>query len=481
MKWKGIHSLLFGLLVAWAGLVGQACAEVVAGPWDMVLLKQAPEASWTYNSARQVYAVYYESVPYQGHPTRVFGYYAVPSVGSPPYPTLVLVHGVTQHAYADWALHWAGRGYAALALDLTGEDPAGRMADAGPEYYSGALFQTFDDRTLRDTWVYHAVAAVVRGVSLVWHRAEVDRARIGVHGVSMGGVITSTVVGIDDRVSLAVPVYGSGYLAMDRVVMTSSLFAQPCEQRQSWLRTFDPSCYLPNATAPMLFVSGATDIFFSPPCYQRSQQAVSAPVTVSLRTSMDHGPVWLMPHFEQEIQRFVDAQFLGGTPLPRLGESKRSGTSVSAAYTSPVSIQKAELLYTMDLGPWKDRRWQSSPAVVGAGSIEAVLPDFRPLVYYLGITDQKGAFVSNPLVVAGTEGGLGLRMTGVTLRREGGLEVMAVKPWGHSIVLQASGSFEPCGWANVATNDGSGESLVFKIPEQPVESEVLYRLEDLSW
>ncbi len=37
--------------------------------------------------------------------------------------------------------------------------------------------------------------------------------KIGVMGISWGGVIISTIIGIDDRLVFAVPVYGCGGLA----------------------------------------------------------------------------------------------------------------------------------------------------------------------------------------------------------------------------------------------------------------------------
>lgn len=473
--------------MAWVGVLLCLVAAAAehekrsSGPWNIDTLTRPPKSVWTFDEAANVYKVYYDGVPYRGHETRVFGYCAIPSAGTPPFPALVLVHGATQHAYADWAVHWAERGYLALAIDLTGEDAAGAMADGGPPYYTGALFEPFDDQTLTDTWIFHAVSATVRGVSLLWNRPDVDPARIGVHGISMGGVITSTVAGIDERISLAVPVYGTGYLFDDNTILTAPLLEQTCEQRQRWCRTFDPSLYLPQVTAPMLFVGGATDAFFSPPSVLRSLKTIPAPVTVSLRSTMDHGSVWRMPWYEQEILRFIDARFLGSPALPRIEASMRNGDEVSSRYTSQVPIQQADLLYTMDLGPWKDRKWQSLPAVLGPASVTANLPAARPLAYYLALTEQGGVFVSAPIVLADSELGSQLRINEISYHPQKGLQLLCAKPSAHGVALQVSRSFSACGWTTISTNSDPGESFLITQPGAFGSSQTFYRLVDLDW
>ena len=68
------------------------------------------------------------------------------------------------------------------------------------------------DRDPKDQWTYHAVAAVIRGHSLLRSFPEVDAEQIGVTGVSWGGYLTCIVDGVDSRFKFAVPVYGCGYL-----------------------------------------------------------------------------------------------------------------------------------------------------------------------------------------------------------------------------------------------------------------------------
>jgi len=54
----------------------------------------------------------------------------------------------------------------------------------------------------------------------------------------------------------------------------------------------------------------------------------------------------------------------------------------------------AALHYTSDTGPWKERKWESVEARLADATVSAELPAGRPLVYYLSVTDQRGAMTS---------------------------------------------------------------------------------------
>ena len=60
--------------------------------------------------------------------------------------------------------------------------------------------------------MYHAVSQVLLAHSLLRADPRIDASRIGLTGISWGGVIASIVIGYDPRFAFAVPIYGSGYL-----------------------------------------------------------------------------------------------------------------------------------------------------------------------------------------------------------------------------------------------------------------------------
>ena len=378
--------------------LGSEPDKSVVGPWDVDHLLDTPvQATWGKKQGL-VQEVYYDSEPLAGKPTRVFAYYARPK-GNGPHPAILLVHGGGGKAFSEWAAQWAKRGYAALAMDTTGNGPGGvPLVDGGPSQAVG-VFRAFTDREAREMWTYHAVAAVLRGHALLAGQPEVDRSRIGITGISWGGYLTCIVAGIDHRLRVAVPVYGCGYLADNSAWSDTGEFKKLSDDdRQRWIENFDPASYLPAAKCPMLFVNGTNDFAYPLDSYQKSYRLVKSPVVLCVTVNMPHG------HKEgwnpKEIGAFVDSQLIEAAPLVQIGASSINGAEVVAEFKgSPLA--KSELHYTSDTGKWQDRKWTSKPARIRATEhrIVAELPSDRPLTLFFTITDERGLTVSNPHIL----------------------------------------------------------------------------------
>jgi len=381
--------LLAGLILLY-GCVTTPKATRRSGPWDLADLKETPAAEWGSRTGL-VQEVYYEGDLFHGKPTRVFAYVGRPAEGRGPFPAMVLVHGGGGKAFREWAEHWAKRGYVALAMDTAGCGPDGRLPDGGPGQDDATKFREFSDTDVRDIWTYHAIAAVIRGHSLLASLAEVDRNRIGITGISWGGYLTCIVAGIDDRLKVAAPVYGCGFLGDNSVWRDGSLAKLSPETRARWLSLFDPSQYLGGVRCPILFLNGTTDFAYPLDSYQKSYRLVPAAFRhLNVVVNLPHGHIWTFG----EVDQFVDSVLRSGTPLPRLGTLKIRDGVATVGVTARVPLKKAELLYTADGGPWQKRRWESAPATLKGKLIEARLPSQRPLVCYLSLTDDRGLRVS---------------------------------------------------------------------------------------
>ena len=380
----------FLLLAGFVLIHGCATATKSArhhGPWDLTELKKAPVAEWG-ASTGLVQEVYYQGEPFHGKPTRVFAYLGRPadrSIGK--FPAMVLVHGGGGKAFRDWAEHWARRGYVALAMDTAGCGPNGPLPDSGPAQDDASKFHDFTDSDARDMWSYHAVAAVIRGHSLLASLPEVDRARIGITGISWGGYLTCIVAGIDDRLKVAVPVYGCGFLGDNSAWRDGSLARLSPEARARWLTLFDPSQYLGGVRCPILFLNGTTDFAYPLDSYQKSYRLVPPAFRhVNVVVSLPHGHIWTFG----EVDQFVDSVQRDDAPLPALRTLKLRDGIATASVETPVPVKKAELHYTTDGGPWQKRRWETAPATLKGKIIQAQLPRQRPLVCYLSVTDDRG-------------------------------------------------------------------------------------------
>jgi hypothetical protein len=232
---------------------------------------------------------------------------------------------------------------------------------------------------------------VIRGVSLLAALPEVDRDRIGITGISWGGYLTCIVAGLDDRLRVAVPVYGCGFLGSNSAWKSTSLAGLSPETRDRWLRYFDPSQYLGGVNCPILFLNGSNDFAYPLDSYRASYRLVPAKFRhVSVVLNLPHGHIWSF----EEVDGFVDSVLRGGTPLPRLARATIEGDNVSAKVIMRVPIKTAALHYTTDAGEWQKRQWDTVPAEVKRATISARLPAQRPLAWFLSVTDERGLRVS---------------------------------------------------------------------------------------
>lgn len=391
------------------GLIGLCCA-VLSGfsdggvPWDAESLFAAPQtfdaAEYATNGVR---AVFYEGEPYQGKPTRVFAYYGLPEAKpGEKVPGIVLVHGGGGSAFVRWVKLWNSRGYAAIAMDTCGavsgnaygQEQRGhvRHAWAGPPGWGG--FDRHADPP-RDQWTYHAVAAVVRGHSLLRSLPEVDGSRVGITGISWGGYLTCIAAAVDNRFAFAVPVYGCGFLG-DNSAWLENFAKMGAEGAARWLGLWDPSAYLAAAKMPFLWVTGSNDFAYPMDSLQKSYRALKVPYKLCVRLRMPHGH-GAAGENPAEILAFADEFTRGVKTLPRFTQVQREGLKVTARFVSGGRpVVKAELNHTADRGKWQERVWSATPVPVDVpdkGMVEAELPAGAS-VYYINIFTEDGLAVS---------------------------------------------------------------------------------------
>lgn len=74
---------------------------------DLGSLRRAPVVHGAdgWESRDGIRALFYESLPYRGKPTRVFAWYGAPG-GAGKHPGVVLVHGGGGSAYREWVQKW---------------------------------------------------------------------------------------------------------------------------------------------------------------------------------------------------------------------------------------------------------------------------------------------------------------------------------------------------------------------------------------
>ncbi len=354
-------------------------------PWDMPRLSAPPKAEWGAKESL-TQEVWYESEPFNGKPTRVFAYIGRPD-GVGPFPAVVLVHGGGGEAFRGWAEYWAKRGYVSIAMDTAGKGPkSAANPDGGPGQDDTVKFRT--NVPPADMWTYHAVAAAVRGHSLLLSMPEVDKTRTALTGISWGGYLTCIIAGVDHRFKCAVPVYGCGFLHEDSAWTESFLNKMTPEARQNWVSQWDPSSHLARVECPILFFNGTNDFAYPLDSYRKCYRLVRPELrNVSVIIELKHGHFWEFP----EPDLFIDSVIRGGQPFAKVGKMEVKDGSASAAVTVIGEPRETVLCYTTDTGKWQTRKWRKLPAELKDGRLTAKLPTQKLLTFFLSVTDSRGA------------------------------------------------------------------------------------------
>lgn len=400
--------LLLSLVAQSLPLFDCRAAEPATGPWNLESLFAPPGFEWE-NQDAAVRSLQFTNEPYNDRPTRVFAYYATPGTiaGDPTLdkdlPAVVLVHGGGGTAFREWCELWAQRGYAAIAPDLAGNRPLEgtnvhqrenriRLPDGGPDQTDDEKFGAISEPVTQQ-WEYHAIAAVLRAHSLIRSFPEVDADRTAVTGISWGGYLTCITAGLDHRFKAAVPVYGCGYLYENSAWLKQFEQMMP-EQRERWIKLWEPSQYLPQVSMPILFVNGTNDFAYPLDSYMKSFDAVPAGVTkefcITVNMPHSHPDGWA----PQEIGVFIDHVLLGQPGLATLGELQSGEDAITVAYESERPLASCAVHYTAGAEPINMRIWETVAGTVADDHVRTPLPPAGATAWFVTMTDDQGAVAS---------------------------------------------------------------------------------------
>ncbi|NQV28063.1 MAG: acetylxylan esterase [Rhodopirellula sp.] len=391
-------------------------------PWPLEKLSSPPAMKWLDDSS-PIRSLTYENEKFEGHTTDVFAFYATPGTISGDaskdrnLPAVVLIHGGGGTAFAEWTWLWAKRGYAAIAMDLSGRRPAApkfdpatgelivvhsrpagrvRLERGGPEHGHTEKFSNVGgDPT--DDWQNHSVPAVIRAHSLIRSFPEVDSERTAVTGISWGGYMTCIVASVDHRFKAAVPVYGCGFLYDGESVQRPAIDQLSLEKRTEWISKYDPSAWLPQCRVPIFFVNGTNDVHYPLVSYSRSYGLVKCPKQIRIEVKMRHGHQagWA----PKEIGRFIDHYLLGADALPQFGKPEIKAGLATVDVSSSLGLKQAQLHYTIDDGRLSERSWTSVLAKQNGQTISAIVPQ-EATIWLFSATDSRDAMVSTDVVFA---------------------------------------------------------------------------------
>ena len=311
-----------------------------------------------------------------------------------------------------WTEKGAQRGYAALCIDMpipgyrsTGNYPIGMGFDANTEP--------------RDNPIYHGAVALLKAVSYLESRPEVDKTRIGMAGSSWGGFYTTMMAGIDRRIHAASAMFGTGNMHLGNTWWDGSgnSAARDAAFREKWRTTLDPAYRLPQTHAAIAWFTGTNDHFYWMPAVMKTYEM--APVPKHLREALppgakngikhlsllhnwDHG---LTPTLDEQVFVWLDIH-LQGKPaflhVSALSAVPGNGTPVARwTYGGPRQLDKAYVILSYgDAGNWEGRVWSTLPATVSESGLCTVELPASETPYYISgtVVDKDGFITSTPLV-----------------------------------------------------------------------------------
>ncbi|WP_018970826.1 acetylxylan esterase [Rubritalea marina] len=314
-------------------------------------------------------AIYFDALDWKGKATKVFAWMGLPESASAEQkvPAMVLVHGGGGTAFKAWVKKWNERGYAAISIGVEGqtdirpEKPKeGRYwmphEWAGPIRH-GIYNDSKPETPLEQQWMYHAVADTILANSLMRSLPEVDAEKVGLMGISWGGVITSTVIGIDDRFAFAIPTYGCGDISQ-----ALNQYGRALGKNETYKQVWDPALRLDTVTMPTLWFSWPEDKHFPMDKFASSYGKVAGPHMVSLIPKMGHGhgPPWTKP----DSYAFAESVLKEGKPWCQQVQLENKGATFSATFQSTKELDSAQLISTTDTGVSGKRKWVESPATL---------------------------------------------------------------------------------------------------------------------
>lgn len=347
-------------------------------------------------------------VEYQGKLTKIAGYIGFPEGASAQnkVPGIVLVHGGGGTAVPDWVTYWNDLGYAAISIDTEGGEPLPTCFMYGTAHnernrYSGDATYTagptnrgFGDGSepLGDQWMYHATSSVILANSLLRSFDCVDADKVGITGISWGGIITTIVIAYDERFAFAMPVYGCiGLHGSD------GGFGTIYNNNETMINRWDDVTSLNSATTPVLFVGSLIDNFFSIDAANKCLKA--APNGFMLqKKKLAHGQEY--GALVGELPFFANAAVGLGNELVIFTEQPTaSEPSFTLQIGTEAEVLNIKLYYTEDTRTKKDTSWETKniPYEEGENSYTFTVPGAAKH-YFVQITYNTNLEITSKMV-----------------------------------------------------------------------------------
>jgi hypothetical protein len=368
-------------------------------PLEIEVIREWNEAGGTFRHVRYLVGTF------KGTPARMTAIYGFPTAARERLPAVMHIHGGGQRGslaevkllvargYAGLSVNWGGRGAATGPFnavegarpdepntDWGVVDPSQRNVQGYATLQPGPL-QFYEDREhpKNNNW-YLLALGCRRGLTFLERQPEVDAARLGVHGYSMGGNLTMYVAGTDERVKVAVPAVGGQGWRWEPHVFTGGT-AAPQDRVQGdvdlFRRTLSFESYAPRIRCPLLHRSATNDFHgWMDDVYRTDALIEGQPVRHSWTPHTNHR---LSPETAVAMPLWLDQHLKGGPALPATPAATlelaadRGEPTLRVRPDARWPVERCEVYYSVDSDP-RARFWRSADVGRHGEAFVATLP-----------------------------------------------------------------------------------------------------------
>jgi dienelactone hydrolase len=308
-------------------------------------------------------------------------------------PAFIWNQGGLAQASTYWTEFGARRGYAALCIDFP---IPGYRSSGGYPINSGV--ELGDDP--RQAPIYHGAVALLRAVSFLESRAEVDRERIGMAGSSWGGFYTTLMAGVDPRLKAASCMFGCGSLELGNNWWDSQGRDPKRDDafRKRWAQSLDPALRLSKSKTPIAWFTGTNDTFYWLPSVMDSHAKAAGPRHLTLLANYNHA---LTPSIDDQVFAWLDVHLKGAPAFLTLKPVAISKDHKATwRFAGPRKAVSARMLVSYgEPGNWVSRHWLEIPAKITEQTCTAKLPAASlPGVVIGTVIDDKGYAYATPMI-----------------------------------------------------------------------------------
>jgi dienelactone hydrolase len=326
----------------------------------------------------------------------IFAFFSYPK-GGRHLPAYIWNPGGLGQASPAFTEAGARRGYATLCIDF----PQTGYRSSGNYPINRGLVVGDDPRKAP---IAHGAVALLKAVSYLESRAEVDKNRIGMAGSSWGGFFTTLMTGLDPRLKVASCLYGSGNLQLgnawwDGDSKNGLVPPEPAE-RERWRITLDPAWRLPARKTPIAWITGTNDAFYLLPGVMKTYDMTGGSRHLTLVPNWHHA----LPQklHDELVIAWLDEHLQGKPRFPRVAPLtvKPVGGVLVAAWDFQGDADSAEVIVSFgEEGNWRGRCWVTLHSAINGRTCTAHLPaSALPMFVSGSVSDRRGIRSSTPLL-----------------------------------------------------------------------------------